>query len=378
MKKTGLRWLARVFAIATLNAALVLTPAHAQTYLEEFDAYNQALKFGDQESAAEHGYAAWQAAEAELGDHKLTAILAYNYGQLVLYTETEKALVALKRADALAQAGLAELPSPELKLYIAYAEFTLAEGKRREANALRDALLRWDKEGIPPNSVTVRMWLELATSDLENKRYEHGKQSAGRAQTHITIVLPDNYRLRASAMVLQGASYVMLKPRREANLITAIEILRNASALFPSQKSIEDFDDVFAKVLAWRVATAALFSSEGFDERDIPESEVAEKPSIEGSPLNADVVCNDVWENRPIPKYPSDALNRGYVGAVLIGYHLDDGLTPNGVRILSEVPAGRFSDSVLSAMAEWRLKDPTPVQDHCRKNRLTNVSFVIK
>ena len=48
-------------------------------------AYNKALDDGDSIAATEHAEAAWRTAEAELGDHQTTAILAYNFADQIYY-----------------------------------------------------------------------------------------------------------------------------------------------------------------------------------------------------------------------------------------------------------------------------------------------------
>ncbi|MAW81864.1 MAG: hypothetical protein CMI63_16640 [Parvularcula sp.] len=364
---------------AGLCAAVILlcgqAAAEDQAYLEEFRAYTSALDEGDLEAALRHGYAAWQSAEAELGDDKLTAILAYNYGQLAIYSDPSKANIALARAKELAGAGLADLPKTELELYLAYTAFKLDEDSRRAGNALRDMLEQLVDNNAPPNRDTATMWYELASADMKNKRYRDARESASRAEAMIAAVFPDNYRTRAAAIMFQGVSLLAPMPRKERTIIQAIEKFQEAVLLFPPQESIENFDGILAQIFAWQAAAKAVYLSNDFSRRRLPEG-TSEFDLFEGEHLSFEQ-CGGAWAEREPPNYPRRELFRGYVGAVLIGFNFADDTNLHDVRILAEVPERSFGDAVLEEVSNWKLTAPLPDDARCRKNKMTWVTFVI-
>ena len=353
-----------------------ITVAQAQTYADEYQAYLKSLERLDQEGAAEHAYAAWRDAEKQLGDHELTAVLAYNYGQLVLFDDPATALKALKRTRALLEDGVAaELPQKALQLYIAYAEFTVSGGKFSKSGPLRRALSELDQSGAQPTRSTARMWFELATADMLNKRYDAAQQSTERARAAIAGARPGDTDTLAKAIIMQGAAYLFDKSRRKPNIIEAVHHFREAIALYPPQDSIDAFDTTFAQALGWEYAAKVVFEQAGYRDRDYPEDQDEGRELIKGRPTEKHEKCNVEWEERPAPDYPSGALTEGYVGAVIIGYHLKENKAVD-IRVLSEVPAGKFSEATLESAQKWRLKHPPLDTPECRTDYITFTGFV--
>jgi len=369
------RFKAAALACFAVLATAAPSAAEDKLYLEEYQAYNAAMASGDVEAALRHGYAAWQAAEAALGDDGLTAILAYNYGALAIYSETETAYQALLRADTLVKAGAATLPEKDLALYLAYTDFKINDGNRGKANALRDVLEQLVAENIAPSRDTANMWFELASADVHNQRYRDTLESAIQAEAQIATVFPENYRSRASALMFYGIAEAMPMPRTEKRVIRAVEAFRRARDLFPPQDSIEKFDGVLAQSLAWEAAAHAAYISSDFSAKRYPE-DTSEKSLFFGEQKTAEE-CKCVWEERDPPDYPNKALFRGYLGAVVIGYRFGDDTNVHDVQILAEVPTGTFSEAVLEEVKKWRLKAPLVDDPACRDNQITQVTFVI-
>jgi len=111
-------------------------PQDDQQHLVEYQAFRIALETGDEQAATSHALAAWQAAEVEHGDHRTTAILAYNYAHRVLFNDSESALPPLRRARELQEAGTADLPADELLLHFEFAEFSSGGFKARHIGAV--------------------------------------------------------------------------------------------------------------------------------------------------------------------------------------------------------------------------------------------------
>lgn len=394
-KSFRLRFLS-AFAAWIVVCGATASAAEDPTYLAEYKLYMQALKQQDLEGATAHGKAAWRAAEAELGDNELTAVLAYNYGQLVLFDDTESAVEALRRADELQKSGVADLPASELRLYLAYAEFRVGGGKRRQANELREALKQVEAEGAAANDLAT-MWLQLAWSDINGGSYKHAIESASKAETAINASAPENYHAKAEAILIGGVATLLPRRRTIEDILNANREFARARELFPLQKDLEGFDHTLAQILAWNVAAySALLTFKNYDIDliDLPtasrikvksrtdKDDIGEFLWIDMNTIfdkkRANEECLIHWADRKIPKYPKSELNRGTIGAVLIGYNFGNGLNLLDPRILAEAPAASdFGESVLKAMADWRLAEPTVNHPDCRRNFLLGVPFIL-
>ncbi len=358
--------------------------ADDKTYMAEYQLYSQALQDGDVATAEKHGLAAWSAAEDELGDHELTAVLAYNYGQLVLFTNTENAVKALRRANTLQNRGHGSLPAEELQLYLAYSQFSTSQGKRRDANELRKALNEIEAVQPEPNSDRVAMWLLLAWSDLHNDRFRHAQESADKAKNAIEAVMPNDTESMAQALLVGGVAQLVRLPRKVQDVVDAHEKFADIMDLYPPQKDVETFEKRFAQAIAWNAAADAAYLS-------LPEAEQRRVAlhdtdgdgkdddshyfeSAKGRPVD----CGSEWLERDSPDYPRLSEIRGYIGAAIIVFDLDEGLTVKNPRILAEVPQATFGDISLKSMDSWRLKNPPVDHPGCRKNLLTQFTFIIE
>ncbi len=365
--------------------ALVLAPGLAPAaddpeYLAEYKLYNQALDDGDAEAAARHGRAAWQAAETALGDHRLTAILAYNYGKLVLFSDANAALPALERAKELLDAGVAELPAGELGVYFAYAQFVVSGDGRRRKNRLRQALMDFGEAGYADPNV-ASMWLHVATNDVNDKQYDRAKESAKFAEAAISVSRPNESRLLAQAILLSGIARLVPFPREISDVRAAHEDFTRAEQLFPLQKNLETFDKVLAKILVWHAAARAALHSEG--ETAFPEGEeslpAASRPfAFYFEEAKPQYECGYEWDKRVPPRFPFRAELQGHIGAVLIGYRLGDDIFVHDARILAETSSDPFGKTALKSMENWRLKAPPPDDPACRENRITQFTFEFK
>ena len=69
----------------------------------------------------------------------------------------------------------------------------------------------------------------------------------------------------------------------------------------------------------------------------------------------------------PSPNYPHVAGKEGYIGAVLIGFDLEEDQIRN-VRVLAAVPDSKFEKAALDSMknVQWTYDEQQPEPD-CRK-----------
>jgi len=366
---------------ALLAFSFALPVAAAADYAEEYRQYNEALAAGEQDAATVHGFAAWKGAEAALGDHRTTAILAYNYGQQVLFEAPSEALPALQRAKELLDSGVAALPVEDLDVYLAYAVMVTGGGRKSDAEALRVALAARDSAGIPPAYEIARIWLELSLNDVGRSKLSEAISGAARAERMFAETAPQAYRQRGLAIMVQGMSKLIPEPRSSLTIKAAHADFLRAWRLFPTQKDIDTFDSVFAKIIAWDYAAHVAYVNLRYDESLTPGDVLPHTfsnlpPILENSTWEKQ--CAHLWEERKPPKYPREALRRGSLGSVFIGYHLTEDGRVRDARVLAEVPSGKFAAAVLKSMQEWRHVLPMDTRPECMLNQVNYFTFEVR
>lgn len=384
-----------ILAALAMTACAIAAPyaiAQDAEHVAQYRLFQDAQARGDFDAAAVHGEAAWQAAEEALGDHELTAILAYNYGYHIVFELPEQAKPALDRAKALADAGRAELPQEMLRLLIAYAEFSISGKRRRDTERFLDALVELEQQGLPASDETARAWFVIAAAQLANRQYRMAIESSQRAELQFNEIGADNYRLIAEMLLVRGLAHMAIRPLSGEELDAGHGYLVQAQMLFPPQTDIATFDPLYGLIIAWDLVARNLVESWPYDDhppigsRIMPASEIPpDFSSFEygGSPImesfpDSNEECGIEWKERRSPRYPRAALNRAYVGTVILGYDLGDDDRVHNARIVGEAPSNQFSDSVLDAVEEWRLETPPPDRPECRHNYMTFINFIIK
>jgi TonB family protein len=365
-------------ALVLVCAARAVAQEAPPQYLVAYRAYNAALEAGEHAAAVGHARSAWDAAEQELGDHRLTAILAFNYGRLVLFDDAEGAQVALQRARGLLEAGIADLAPGETQLYARYADFAADGPTWREADRLREALLAFPLDAPNPDASLAPMWLRLATYDTAEERFHKAKESAVMAERAILAVNPGWKEALAQAILLQGIAHLVSYPREVEDVQAAHNDIVRALKLFEPQDDIDSFDPLFAQVLAWTAAANAALHALGNE--DYPDHEGTDLERREDLPVfrfRAGTDCPTLEWERVAPDYPRRALREGYIGAALIGYRLAADGTVQDARVLAEVPRETFGETALEAVQQWRVKEMPEGDPACFRNLTTTIQFVI-
>lgn len=363
-----------LFAVVLPLFACSASGADDPPYLVEFRAYKAALDAHDITAAETHARAAWQAAEDTLGNHRLTAILAYNYGRMVLFDDDGSALAPLRRARELHEADVADLSANKVQLYSDYAEFTVSERKERDADRLRETL---DAVGIGAAGVRsdlATMWLSLATSDIINEEYPEARKSAAQAEAAILKAGGDE-RSRASAILIGAIARVVPYPKEAEDVKAAHDDLVDARSLFPLQDDLDSFDPLLAKIIAWEAATNVTLKMLHFDEpADVANAETQSVPPL----FKGAIGCEEVeWVERIAPEYPSRALRQGTIGAVVVGFRIGDDFRIRDARVLAEVPGDTFGEGVLESISGWQAKE-LPADPACHQNLTTAVMFMLE
>ena len=375
-----LRLKGRIRFVSAAAAALLwlaggMALAADPEFLLEYRAYNDALERGDAAAAQKHAHAAWQAAENERGDDRLTAILAFNFAQQALFADSQRAVAAIRRANDMRELAAESLPAQQLDVYLAYLELMTGKNSRRNAQALREALARVGSDSADRSFELAAISLALAVMDFSAERLREAIESATAAEAAILRADETDTVSLTTVGVIKGAALLLQRPRREERIREAQIEFRRVTRLYPLQEDIESFAPGLAQALAWDFAATSLLQSIG--ER-VDANGQEKVPALFERSRDPDQMCPAIdWASRAAPKYPSDALRKGYVGAVMIGFHIGDDLRVEGARILAEVPAARFGDAVLEAVAGWQAASMENAPPGCRRNRVTRIRFVI-
>ena len=367
--------------IALLAIVGVMSQANAQTpeYLAEYHLYEEALKFGDTEQAERHSYAAWQAAERELGDHRLTAILAFNYGQLIILTSPQKARTALLRAQSVNAVVNAGLPTDELRALLAFIDLETGGNNRNTRKALHTSLNTYMATTQDPTQNVAVIWLRLAAAYIEKSEFEDAALSAEAAEKALATALPYNFRLRAQAIIIHGVA--MVAPFSNSPQMTEIGVndLARAQDFFPKQPSLDSFDLLLAQAIAWEVAGYAKLQSQlnmsyvgraGHGRRGFSPQRIFEGKT------KSDAQCNITMERSEL-EFPRPGVHKNYVGGVLVGFNLSTTGEVIDARVLSEVPSQTYGPATLKVVKQWRsttkpLNDPA-----CLKNHMMTAAYIL-
>jgi hypothetical protein len=344
--------------------------ADAEPYVAEYHASRAALSSGDREAAKTHALRAWRSAEDQLGDHRLTAILAYNYGRLVLLDEPKRSDEALTRAAALQAGGIADLDASELRFYAAYADLKASEFPGDRADPLRKLLESREPATGTERVEHVAIWLDLSAAYLAGRRFEGAMESAARAEVLVLALADGNQHSLAKARLLGAIARLARTPRTVERIQRAHKALVSARQQFPPQEDIEHFDPLLAEVLAWSVVADIALGRAGED--GYPDHENAEIPHLlpallasGGDPSGCgvpDLRRSAIFKSKLWSLYRNDRRD-DYIGAMVVGLQVGEDRTITGVRVLAEAPGAAFSDFVVERLQGVRL--PADRGPHC-------------
>lgn len=344
-------------------------------YIDQYKKYDAAMKAGDLKDAIEASEAAWNDAEAELGENRLTAILAYNYGLLIYDYAPPKAAAAFARSRDLVARGVADLSPLEIDLALAASQFASRGGDGADRKALEAAISAAEFGKTAPTFFLAEAWKLIAQDDFIRDRNAGALKAAEKAIEYGKLLSPAPNRLFAVAYTIGGITTLLKEPRTNATIVRAAEHLDRAIVLFEPQKSIDEFHPLFAKAMVWRASINALAET---------ENQTKALGKIDKN-LDADALCRwqiarpphctVEWDKRTPPRYPSRGLKNGSVGAVLVGYDLSETGVERAV-LIGGVNGEEFAEAALQSTKNWTLKSAPPPE--CRKNHVIVFSFVIR
>ncbi|MEO0697347.1 MAG: hypothetical protein AAFY84_14740 [Pseudomonadota bacterium] len=372
----------RQFLIVGLIGFSSMGIALAEDYRAAYKLYNEATAAGDVEAARKHAKSSWQAAETELGDHPTTAVLAYNYGFEMLFEDAEEAQKALARVTELLEAGTTEAPSVNFDLYVAYAAFRAAkkDEKKQSIRALGKRVRDDDKVDLSYSYERGRIALEVASLALYNEDFRDADALAEISIKNFKSAVPDRPRIIAGAQLIKAVAITIPEPRKIDALIEADTLLHEAGKAYPPVASLDALNPTAMTVHAWITAmTSVADDSQSRDRRRFAKNR---DQLVRFNPINRGiedegVVCAVTWEKREPPSFPLGALRRGYIGSVIIGYHLSSEGEVIEPRVLAEVTQPQFGEVAMASVDDWKA-DVSDLPEACLRDQITSFAFVIK
>ena len=150
---------------------------------------------------------------------------------------------------------------------------------------------------------------------------------------------------------------------------SVISAFRRIANRFPAQASIDSFEPTLAQALAWEDLAFAFYRS--YSRPGEVDRFEAELPSLR-SGIARPAGCGSFTWKRNRLRFPS--TEAGYNGAVMVGFHFDDGGKVTGQRVLAEVPARKFGDTVVRQMRDFEA-DLSGLDTACQRDHLYFVQF---
>lgn len=374
--------------VAVIAAVVLAAGTASADYKAEYRAYMQAFNTGDVAGALAHGEAAWRAAEAELGDSETTAVLAYNYANLVTPYDSAKAIEAYGRALAITDKGIGALPRDEIELRLLSVRLRSALGDAAIAKQLRSKVDAARTGGAPASEGSARAYTALAVHYSRKGDRKNARAVADSAVRDMDSVGDYEKRLMGEALILGAIARVSDTRRDPEDVVTAAVSLDRAFTMFPPQKDIDAFDRLLGLAIAWRLGLSALMNSAGSAPQKQTGSRIAKgedyRAAYEGVDKSAnpgawfrwadghEARCSLEWGFKGPWGYSNEALNQESAGAAFIGFDVDDTRAIRTV-VLGEVrDFGGYAEKWLNT---WRLA--TPPADGCRRNHTLGVEYMI-
>jgi len=354
-------------------------------YKVDYRSYNQALETGNIAAAIEYGRTAWRAAEGELGDNDLTAILAYNYSNLIYVSDPQAAIEPLERVIALTGEADEKFGSETPALMLAVAKFE-ASNKKRKARWVLEKVLR---ETPQKSLIGARVWFDLAKIYLAKTDYGATKRTIDNARMEYLAVAPDLKDNLVDTYIISAIARIAGKSRSEGDIRNAYKFLYSAIELFPPQKDIEQFAPTLALAVAWVEATSVAEISDRDFKRHNESTTRAKRKTIEhnggvdrikwSEKRSSNEECNiSFGDSIGALKFPIEELQRGSLSAILISYNIaEDGETLSP-KILSEVPSQSvFGEIALQVIQDAKIEKGFINEPRCTDNRIMVFKFTI-
>jgi tetratricopeptide (TPR) repeat protein len=349
--------------------------AQEADYLQAYRNYQTAFETGNVAAALTHGEAAWRGADAALGDHPTTAVLAYNYARLAFPfpATAERAEEAYQRALDLSSRGIGELDQRDVRIGLAEVRLIMQKDVRNASGDLTRLLRDRQEAGTPPSDLSAHAWKTLSSEHLRQGLWTTAAQYADIAASEAAALTPPDRDVLIDAFMF-GAMARLSEPvasRPPSRLAEAIERLNSTIAMYPPQSSIDSFDKRLAMALVWRASVEVMQrSGKGEQIGDLSKLTEVIPMAATNRPENCPELA-EVLVQTPI-SFPTGGVQQGDVGAVLFGLDLNDSGVER-VVVLGEPQGGLFGAEVTRVVKTWKLKAAVP--PGCEHNWVTFAFF---
>ncbi|MEQ9506539.1 MAG: TonB family protein [Hyphomonas sp.] len=354
-----------------LGACVLLSGAsHAAVPAELIRNFNLALE-GDDPSAVIQSAEALIGAAVENPDDPNARGAAFEAGtQLCLRDACDRAIAA---APLMTGEGTEEVSAALANLLIVYATWTGAQTGKNTAD-LKLALEKVGPEA--PTLLTITAFDRFQLERLKEGKLSEIRWAAEQAAAHYKpfwTVIPENWG--TAELSAAAAQFNATKNDDVLDRFAKLEI-----AMYPFKLAGLDerpsIERLYYQAYAWRLALASYFQSA--DEPSTLKARAAEAYVDQETRRLAEAYyatrepkqpgCTGRMVKPPKPEFPQSAAKAGYVGAVIVGFEINEGRVENA-RILASVPDGTFETAVLESMKpiRWEYDEAQEVAD-CRRS----------
>jgi hypothetical protein len=387
----------RVLAGLICAVTMVCGPAAGQTsanpILEHYRGYRAALDRGDLATAETEAEAALAASDARDGDGGRTGVLALNLATVRLQSgDAAGALAPAQRAYALAQAGVEGVDASLAELVLGRAEL----GTQGQSGATRlRAMFATTGRALAPTEAFLAA-TELALWSLRRRDYElsrfawsvAGANAAGsalgeayglgqsRTGEAAAIIMGEVARGRRERMRLNNA--------RDAHrlLMEAQQALRPLADAQAANLELTLAQRAYAEAMAWRFGLRAKMRS---DDQTLPAETLEEAQGdadfgVEFGPRNLTLPrCLLRVRANPTPTFPSEELDRGAVGAVVMRLRVSATGEVVESRAVAYAGSEGFVEATERVAGRWTVTRRDDSAPNCRMETtvLLPVSFVM-
>ncbi|PHS27996.1 MAG: hypothetical protein COA84_03085 [Robiginitomaculum sp.] len=360
-----------LFVGVSVSLSLILTGGQAKAaspMITAYKAYLAAMDQGDLLKADTQGEIAWREAE-KAKNYNYSAILAYNLAELrIRHLPARDAVTPAKRAYELAKS------TPDSALNVSDAQILSALAaiikKRTKSTdrAVRKALGQLKDGQYEPNYPIFRAHYELMRAADSRGELKRAMQESKIAQAIYAAAEMDDPVILASAKIFYASellAYTRFKKMEEARVEfqAALDLLGPQPYNNPSHLA--------QNIRVWEMVANAVHESNGEPDQKLGLN----VPDMVGRPEN----CPEVqWIKRDAPKYPRVAAVKGYFGAALLNYALDENGQLHDIKVSAELPVRRFGLLAAETMKTWRAKPLKGAPAACMKHREVPFKFIFE
>lgn len=317
--------------------------------------FNTALEGNDPSAVIQTAEALIAAAVANPDDPNARGAAFEAGTQLCLRNACDRALAA---APLMTGPGDVELSAELADLLVVYAQWS-SDRTANNGSALEKALEATVSES--PTLLTIVAFDQYYASRMSGGKLSEIRKIAELAAKHYAPVrnmIPVNW----GRVELSAAATAFAESRSDAVIdrLAKLEV-----SLYPftlgDRPDKAGIKDIYHQTSAWRLAVSSWFQTREQRERTalrVADAYVETETKKLAEAYYADKegptsYCDISILKPPEISYPASAAKAGYIGAVIVGFEINDTEIVN-VRALASVPDNQFEDAALAAMKSFR------------------------